>query len=143
MAEETTGVEATDLVDTITRVIAQRFVCFGGGTVAQPGNPIAAALADQPAFFPLGAPVREVVQAVLAEAQASAPPTAGVPMLRHPPEAIAAQREACGRYQAFLRVHGRLARTVTEARVYAEIAAVVDMYLEAIEASWGGERSAP
>jgi hypothetical protein len=56
---------------------------------------------------------------------------------RHSPEAIAQQRDECARIKAFLRAKGTATHNLRDATTYAEAAALIDAYLEALEAVHG------
>ena len=57
--------DRADKVERITAAIAEKFGAYGEGTDVNHKNPVAATLRNQPAQFPFGVSVRDVVNAVL------------------------------------------------------------------------------
>lgn len=66
-AQATGGQTQAADVDAITSAIAEKFRTFGGGASSSWGNPIAMALANEPAQFAAGVDVKEVVKFVLSQ----------------------------------------------------------------------------
>lgn len=54
-------------IDRITKLVSERFRCFGGGIVRDKGNPLAYWTENEPAQFALGVDVAAVVACVLDE----------------------------------------------------------------------------